>query len=233
MSNDPCAISFREDNKFLKAERYLGALLIIFNWERFMTEDEKAKGWKEGAVPAIAMYAETIPDKEGLESLFRDNYQHIFRTAYRITGSTVDAEDVLQTVFLRLVRRTDNRELSPNPTSYLLRATINASLDIMRSRNRSVRFEQIDADRLVSPQLNPEAEQTQIEMKRAVRAALGQLSPKMAEILTLRYFEGYGNQEIAKLLNMSQLVVGVMLHRARTRLRKEIGKVWEDANENV
>ena len=37
-----------------------------------------------------------------LEALFRDNYKVIFRVAYRITGSESDAEDVLQTIFLRL-----------------------------------------------------------------------------------------------------------------------------------
>ena len=45
-----------------------------------------------------------------------------------------------------------------------------------------------------------------------------------AEIFVLRYFEGYGNREIARMLNISQGVVAVVLHRARRKLRDEIGK---------
>jgi DNA-directed RNA polymerase specialized sigma24 family protein len=43
-------------------------------------------------------------------------------------------------------------------------------------------------------------------------------------MFALRYFEGFANGEIAKVMNTSPLVVGVTLHRARARLRKEIGK---------
>ena len=53
-----------------------------------------------------------------------------------LTGSVVDAEDVLQTVFLRLSRRGDVN-LEPNPGSYLHRAAINAALDLLRQRART------------------------------------------------------------------------------------------------
>jgi DNA-directed RNA polymerase specialized sigma24 family protein len=43
-------------------------------------------------------------------------------------------------------------------------------------------------------------------------------------MFALRYFEGYANNDIAKIMNTSPLVVGVTLHRARARLRKEIGR---------
>jgi DNA-directed RNA polymerase specialized sigma24 family protein len=42
-------------------------------------------------------------------------------------------------------------------------------------------------------------------------------------MFALRYFEGFDNGEIARVMSTSALVVGVTLHRARTRLRKEIG----------
>jgi RNA polymerase sigma-70 factor, ECF subfamily len=185
-------------------------------------------------VQAIATHLRSIPDpQEGLESLFREHHNQIYRTAYRITGSTVDAEDVLQTVFLRLVRRKEGCDLSPSPANYLMRATINASLDTVRARksSRSVQLDNIDSELLASPGLNPEDQQVSREMRRLVREAVAQLGPKAAEILVLRYFEGYGNQEIAQILGMSQLVVAVMLHRARTRLRKDIGKFLEGHHE--
>ena len=58
----------------------------------------------------------------------------MFRTAYRITGNAGDAEDALQTVFLRLLRRGRNADPLENLESYLRRAAINAALDVIRSR---------------------------------------------------------------------------------------------------
>ena len=64
-----------------------------------------------------------------------------------------------------------------------------------------------------------------------IRQAVAGLGKTASEMFVLRYYEGYDNQEIAKLLDTSQLVVGVVLHRARTRLRKEIGHFLEKHHE--
>ena len=52
---------------------------------------------------------------------------------------------------------------------------------------------------------------------------MSRLSPRQAEIFTLRYLEGLGNLEIAKMLGASQTSIAVLLHRARHRLQKELG----------
>jgi len=52
-----------------------------------------------------------------------------------------------------------------------------------------------------------------------------------ATAFALRYFEGYDNARIAQVLGTSQMVVAVTLHRARTRLRKEIGNYLEKHHE--
>ncbi len=69
----------------------------------------------------------------GLESVFLEHQRRVFRAAYRITGNAQDAEDVLQTVFLRLARQGDAASLA-NPSSYLYRAAVNAALDLLRAR---------------------------------------------------------------------------------------------------
>jgi DNA-directed RNA polymerase specialized sigma24 family protein len=50
-------------------------------------------------------------------------------------------------------------------------------------------------------------------------------------MFVLRYYEGYDNREIASLMGTSQIVVGVVLHRARTKLRKQIGHYLEKHHE--
>ena len=78
---------------------------------------------------------------------------------------------------------------------------------------------------------NPEAEHADRELQKLIREAVARLGKTAGEMFVLRYYEGYDNQEIAKMLDTSQMVVGVVLHRARTKLRKEIGHYLEKHHE--
>jgi RNA polymerase sigma-70 factor (ECF subfamily) len=174
----------------------------------------------------------TEPPSE-LEKLFQAHHDRVFRTAHRITGNPADAEDVLQTVFLRLVKGGETYDLSENPEAYLSRAAINASLDLMRSRGRAKSVGLVDAgaERLESKFRSPEAEHADRELETLIRQAVAGLGTTAGEMFVLRYYEGYDNQEIAKMLDTSQMVVGVVLHRARTKLKKEIGCYLEKHHE--
>src|SRR5215471_17880381 len=70
------------------------------------------------------------------EEIFREHYQLIYRTAYSVTGNRQDAEDVLQTIFVRLLKRELPPDLENNPKAYLYRAAVNVSLSVLRSRKR-------------------------------------------------------------------------------------------------
>ena len=60
------------------------------------------------------------------EDLFNEHAQLVYRTAYGVTGRHEDAEDVLQTIFLRLMRRDLPPDLVRNPKGYLYRAARHA-----------------------------------------------------------------------------------------------------------
>jgi len=161
---------------------------------------------------------------QALEELFAEHHSRVFRTAWRITGNATDAEDVLQTVFLRLLRREDDVDLGSGAPRYLHRAAINASLDMIRARKRA---RAVDVDEagleLAQPEsAGPEGASRARELGRWLRRAIAKLSPRSAEIFTLRYLEGYGNREIAEMLGTSQTSVAVILHRTRNRLGKEL-----------
>jgi len=168
-----------------------------------------------------------------LETLFQTHHGRVFRTAQRITGSAADAEDVLQTVFLRLVKGQATYDLSQNPEAYLSRAAINASLDLLRSRTRSksVTLDEVNAETIAGHARNPEALHADKELQTLVRQAVARLGKTAGEMFALRYYEGLDNKEIAVVMKTSPLVVGVVLHRARTKLRKEIGHYLEKHHE--
>jgi RNA polymerase sigma-70 factor, ECF subfamily len=179
--------------------------------------------------PGRATEAGAEPSEaNSLETLFQLHHDRVFRTAYRVTGSPADAEDVLQTVFLRVARDHETAETAENPSAYFARAAINASLDLLRGRKRSkaVAFDDVENQAGVSAFLsrdNPAAQQEDRELRELIRMAVSRLGSTAAQMFALRYFEGLGNAEIAAAMNTSPLVVGVTLHRARARLRKEIG----------
>jgi len=181
-----------------------------------------------GSLSSVKMESMLAEATSPLETLFREHHDRVFRAAHRVTGSAADAEDVLQTVFLRLARASEPVTVPDNPESYFARAAVNASLDLLRARKRSktVAFDDVEngaaAIELVSRR-NPEAGHEDRELRNFIREAVSKLGPTAGQMFALRYFEGYDNREIAQLMKTSALVVGVTLHRARTRLRKEIG----------
>ncbi len=157
--------------------------------------------------------------------LFDQYHGLIFRTAYRITGSAADAEDILQTIFLRLVRRESSVE-AISEESYFRRAAVNASLDLLRSRqsSRSVSLEDLPSETVGSEAGAP----ITAEMRDCMRRAFADLTPRSAEIFALRYFEDFTNPEIARMLDLSQVLVAVTLHRARRQLQKQIKRYLGD-----
>lgn len=163
----------------------------------------------------------TKPESDpAVAALFELHHERIYRVARRITGSAEDAEDVLQTVFLRLLRREDPVPRPDAAASYLHRAATNAALDVLR-RRKAARSEPIeDPDRLVHGEPGPEDARRGAELGERVRRALGGLSPRAAEMFVLRHFDGYANREIARMLGTSWSTVAVTLHRTRARLQK-------------
>jgi RNA polymerase sigma-70 factor (ECF subfamily) len=159
-----------------------------------------------------------IPDE--LEQAFRAHHGLVFRTAYRITGNAGDAEDVLQTVFLRLLRRHRNADPLENPESYLRRAAINAALDVIRSRqaNQTVPLPEEPSHPLLSELTHDNV----FSLRQALTRAMAQLKPRPAEIFALRFLEGFSNQQIARMLGLSHVLVAVIVHRSRQQLRKAL-----------
>lgn len=180
---------------------------------------------RERPVLATAYQQPTAPPPAALEALFREHHGAVYRAAYRITGDAMDAEDVLQTVFTRLLRRDEPLEPDGGAGSYLHRAAVNAALDLMRrkKRSRAVDLDEVQEEIAEDSRRGPEGLRTNRELGRRLREALAQLSPRQAEVFALRYLEGLGNIEIARTLGSSQTAIAVILFRARLRLREELG----------
>src|SRR5262245_34587787 len=76
----------------------------------------------------------STPGLAGLAELYERHYEAVFRAALRITGNPADAEDVLQTVFLRVLSGNEPEASAGRPAAYFRRAAVNAAVDLLRRR---------------------------------------------------------------------------------------------------
>jgi RNA polymerase sigma-70 factor (ECF subfamily) len=165
-------------------------------------------------------------ERSDLERVFVAHQARVFRAAYRITGNAQDAEDVLQSVFLRLARQAEGTLDVANASSYLYRAAINTAFDLLRSRRIRPNVPLDEAADAPGTLPGPDAAQEAAEIRHWLRRALATLPPRAAEIFALRYLEGQANRDIARLLGVSRISVAVSLHRTRQRLQSELGQ-WK------
>ena len=156
-----------------------------------------------------------------LGGLFEETADLVHRTAWRITRSADDSEDVLQAVFLHLLRFPPS-PWPDNAVAYVHRAAVNASLDVLRRRRRRPETPVDEVAEIAGTRDDERNAVSRIEEQR-LASRLGEamhlLSPLEAEIFSLRFFEEMTNLDIATLLGKTPNHVGVTLHSARTRLK--------------
>ena len=172
--------------------------------------------------PVLAAPLHSAPSPDW-DLAFREHHSTVFRAAYRVTGNSSDAEDVLQTVFMRLLRRSPEAEAVGNMEGYLRRAAVNAALDLIRSRQAAPQVPLDDVAPLLSENasLAPDRLHRSTEIRHWLREAVARLSPRAAEMFALRFFEGRDNPEIAQALGTTPASVAVTLSRTRDRIQQE------------
>ncbi len=147
--------------------------------------------------------------------LYERHYAAVYRTALRVTGNPADAEDVLQTVFLRVLNRGGRMDSTHAPEPYFRRAAINAALDLLR-RKISHRETQLGHAHSVAS-----GGDTAL-LKEQLRRALAALDEGDAALFLLRYVEGMSNGELAEMLGQEKNNIAVRLHRIRQSLQAEM-----------
>jgi RNA polymerase sigma-70 factor, ECF subfamily len=151
----------------------------------------------------------------GFAELYERHYEAVFRAALRVTGNPADAEDVLQTVFLRVLAQGGDIEDVAVPAAYFRRAAVNAAVDVLR--RRTLRAESVYDDRAPHAGVhNP------LLLKEQLRRAIAALESEDATLFLLRHVEGLSNEELAGMFEMEKNNVAVRLHRIRHRLQAEM-----------
>lgn len=146
---------------------------------------------------ATTLNGPELSQDKGLSPNFSEIREYspmVYRTASAVTGNAEDAEDVLQTIFLKLIRSEYSGQLNKNPKAYLYRAAVNLSLDLLRARSR--RTFTHDVDHLEAPAAFSNS-QFDDELHHRLTEALADLNPDSAQVLVLRYVHDYSDAEIS------------------------------------
>jgi RNA polymerase sigma-70 factor (ECF subfamily) len=150
----------------------------------------------------------------GFAELYERHYDVVFRAALRVTGNPADAEDVLQTVFVRVLARGGHLEEAALPAAYFRRAAVNAAVDVLRRR-------ELHAESAVNDQAL-HALQPPFLLKEQLRRAIAALDGDDASLFLLRHVEGLSIEELAGMFEIEKNNVSVRLHRIRQRLQAEL-----------
>jgi RNA polymerase sigma-70 factor, ECF subfamily len=154
----------------------------------------------------------TIVDQHG---------QLVWATVWRLLGNPADALDCYQETFLDAVK-VARREPVGNWSALLRHLATARALDLLRARcrQRNCTDAMVDPDTLISRQPDPGQEAEAGELAERLRVALAQLPGDQAEVFCLSCLDKLSYREIGERLKLTTNAVGVLLHRARHRLRE-------------
>ena len=157
-------------------------------------------------------------DIQQLGYLFERYHTRLFEFLSRMTGNRVAAEDLVQDVFVRILKYRGTYRDDGRFETWLFRIARNARVDYFR---RAVPMDALPDSMLELPADTP-GPATQLEMGRDVarlRKALLQLRDDRRELIVLARYQGLRHDEIAELLDIEVGAVKVRLHRAIAELR--------------
>lgn len=147
------------------------------------------------------------------EAIIRQHGHVVWNTAMRLLGSEADAQDCFQETFLAAMRFSE-REAVQNWEALLRRIATRQALRILRERRST--FENTEV--VSSAADSPSEQLVNAEAVERLRSAIASLPDDLAEAVCLRFDQQMTYAEISAAMGVTVSHVGVLLHRARSRL---------------
>jgi RNA polymerase sigma factor (sigma-70 family) len=180
--------------------------------------DERIEGVNDAAADVLDGSSLRLNTPQGFEELYRDTFPRVYAYVASLLRNRAAAEDVTALAFERAYRKRDRFSTRRgSPEAWVFGIARNAALDELRRLKRRASLESEPAD-VWSPGPDEEAERS--FTREEVRAALASLDGRDRDLIALKFAGGLSNQEIARVLGISETNVGSRLHRAVEKLRK-------------
>lgn len=164
-------------------------------------------------------------DERALRLLLERWRQRMYALLVRSTGSTADAEDLFQELWIRVVRAAPDFDPSLRFSTWLYRIAINLTRDAARRRGAAA-FAEVTRDGELPDGRDenplPDAAAVGAQEADALRRAIATLPAGQREVLVLRYLEGLGEVEVAEAAGIPPGTVKSRLHHAVRNLRDRL-----------
>jgi RNA polymerase sigma-70 factor (ECF subfamily) len=145
-----------------------------------------------------------------------DKYQKaIFNIVYRMTDNYDDAEDITQSVFIKVYEKLSSFNPKFKFFSWLYRIALNESLNLM---NQKKRLSELDADFIIKEK-TPEEKYNELELSERIQDALMEIELEHRALIVLKHFEGFSYEEMAYIFDISEQKVKSRLYTARQMLK--------------
>jgi RNA polymerase sigma-70 factor, ECF subfamily len=142
-----------------------------------------------------------------------------WRTAYRFLGDAMEAEDVAQETFLKILEAAPRYRPTATFRTYFFRTLTHLCID----RTRKRRFTRIDdIPEVADTSLDPKESLIEKERRAQVHEALEALPPNQKAAMILRHYEGLSYAEIAQILGVTSKAVERLISRAGASLQARL-----------
>jgi RNA polymerase sigma-70 factor (ECF subfamily) len=166
-------------------------------------------------------------DTDAFRSLVERHSGYLYSVARRVTGSAVDAEDVVQEAWMRVHRQLGQFEGRADVRTWLHRITVNCSIDWVRARrHREDPHDPADLDGAAEPggngQVLPDRLAASGQIQLRVQQALGSLTSLERAAFVLRHLEGQSIEEVGTALGMKTSATKHSIFRAVRKMRQAL-----------
>jgi RNA polymerase sigma-70 factor (ECF subfamily) len=165
----------------------------------------------EDNVVALGGAREAPAGPLSFEELFLDVHDRLYRALYFVTGSSADAEELMQDAFLKLWERWDRLDTIDEPVAYLFRVALNG----VRMRARRARV----AARKVLPTAGARDPFDDVDVREDVRRLLRRISPRQRTAIVLTDIFGYSSEQAARIMGIRPTTVRVLASQGRAALK--------------
>jgi RNA polymerase sigma-70 factor (ECF subfamily) len=165
-------------------------------------------------------------DGVAFEELYHQHAARLYNLAYRMAGAALDAEDLLQEVFLLAYRKLGSFRGDSSLGTWLYRLAMNHCLDVLRSRQSRMgqQTDSLDEEGAMEPAAVPAlAAVSRIDLDRAI----DRLPHACRAAFLLHDVEGFGHHEVGAILGISEGTSKSQVHKARLRIRAYLSQPRE------
>lgn len=162
-----------------------------------------------------------LRDEAAFDYIYRRWEKPLFRFVLNFIGTQSAAEDICQETFAKLWLTCDSIDPDKNIKTYIFLISKQLTLNYIRDQKRkNTVYSSPDIDD--ADHTSPDKILEDMEVRLLIEYAIHKLPPQMRKVFELFYFKNMSHKQIASTLNMSLNNVTVQIHKARTKLERDI-----------